>query len=56
MNKADLLDPAQAKKRAAQLVKKLRWTKPWFVVSAMKGEGTRELTYAVMDFLQRAKR
>jgi len=51
-NKADLLAPAEAKKRAAALVKKLRWTKPWFIVSAMKAEGTRELSFAVMDFLQ----
>jgi GTP-binding protein len=52
INKADLLDAAEAKKRAAALVKKLRWTKPWFMVSAMKSEGTRELTFAVMDFLE----
>ena len=51
-NKADLLAPAEAKKRAAALVKKLRWTKPWFMVSAMKAEGTRELSFAVMDFLE----
>src|SRR5258705_2391410 len=56
MNKADLLEPAQAKKRAAALVKKLRWTKPWFLVSAMKAQGTRELSFAVMEFLQPAKR
>jgi GTPase len=55
MNKADLLDGAQAKERAAALVKKLRWTKPWFVVSAVKGEGTRELSFAVMDFLDGRK-
>jgi GTP-binding protein len=55
MNKADLLEPAEAKKRAAALVKKLRWTKPWFVVSAVKGEGTRDLTFAVMDFLEEKK-
>jgi GTP-binding protein len=54
-NKADLLTPAEAKKRAAALVKKLRWTKPWFIVSAMKGEGTRELSFAVMDFLDAAR-
>ncbi|MBC8021911.1 MAG: GTPase ObgE, partial [Burkholderiales bacterium] len=52
MNKADLLGPAGAKKRAAALVKKLKWTKPWFVVSAIDGGGTRELTYAVMDYLE----
>ena len=56
MNKADLLEPAEAKKRAAALVKKLRWTKPWFVVSAVKAQGTRELSFAVMEFLQPAKR
>ena len=56
VNKADLLDPAEAKKRAAALVKKLKWTKPWFLISGMKAEGTRELTFAVMDFLEAERR
>ena len=56
LNKSDLLDPREAKRRAGVLVKKLRWTKPWFVVSAIKGEGTRELTYAVMEFLEEDRR
>ncbi len=56
INKADLLDPAEAKKRAAALVKKLRWTKPSFVISGMKAEGTRELTFAIMDFLEAERR
>jgi len=51
-NKADLLAPTEAKKRAAALVKKLRWTKPWFMISAVKAEGTRELSFAVMDYLE----
>jgi GTP-binding protein len=51
-NKADLLAPAEAKKRAQALAKKLRWTKPWFVISAIRAEGTRELTFEVMDFLE----
>ena len=51
-NKADLLASTEARKRAAALVKKLRWTKPWFMVSAMKAEGTRELSFAVMDYLE----
>jgi GTP-binding protein len=55
-NKADLLDAGEAKKRAHSLVKRLRWTKPWFVVSAMKSEGTRELSYAVMEFLEEQRR
>jgi len=55
-NKADLLEPKEAQARAKALVKKLRWTKPWFVTSAIKGEGTRELTFAVMDFLDEERR
>jgi GTP-binding protein len=55
-NKADLLDAKEAKKRATALAKKLRWTKPWFVVSAIKGEGTRDLTFAVMDFLDEERK
>ena len=52
MNKADLLDPADARKRAAALVKKLRWTKPWFLIAGINGEGTRELVFKVMEFLE----
>jgi GTP-binding protein len=51
-NKADLLEPKEARKRAEALVKKLRWTKPWFVAAAINGDGTKELTYAVMEFLE----
>jgi GTPase len=54
-NKADLLEEPERRKRAAALVKKLRWTKPWFVVSGINGEGTKELTYQVMDFLEMQK-
>ena len=55
-NKMDLLDPVERKRRAAAIVKKLRWTKPWFVVSAINGVGTKELAYAVMEFLESGKR
>ncbi|HUL97491.1 MAG TPA: GTPase ObgE [Usitatibacter sp.] len=56
MNKMDLLEPAERKRRAQALVKKLRWTRPWFVVSAINAQGTRELAYAVMEFLEQARR
>ena len=56
INKADLLEPKVAKQRAAALVKKLRWTKPWFLIAAINGTGTRELTYAVMEFLEEERR
>jgi GTP-binding protein len=55
-NKADLLEPKVARKRAEALVKKLRWTKPWFMVAAINGDGTKELTYAVMELIEKAKR
>jgi GTP-binding protein len=55
-NKADLLEPREREARARELVKRLRWTKPWFVVSAIKGEGCRELTYQVMDSLEAERR
>jgi GTP-binding protein len=56
MNKADLLDPAEATKRAKALLKKLRWTGPSFLIAGINGAGTQELTYAVMEFLEREKR
>ena len=55
-NKADLLEPEAVKKRAAAVVKKLRWTKPWYIVSAMKAQGTRELCFAVMEFLEKERK
>jgi GTP-binding protein len=55
LNKADLLDPDEARERAQKLVKKLRWTKPWFVVAGINGQGTRELIFAVMEFLEGAR-
>jgi len=55
-NKMDLLDQAERRKRAAAIVKRLRWTKPWFAISAINGEGTKELVYAVMEFLEAGKK
>jgi GTP-binding protein len=56
MNKADLLDTAEAKKRAAALVKRLRWTKPWFAIAGINGAGCRELTFRIMEFLEAERR
>ena len=55
-NKADLLEPKEAAKRAQAIVRKLRWTKPWFLISGIRAEGTREVTFAVMEFLEAEKR
>jgi GTP-binding protein len=55
-NKADLLPADEAKARAKDLVRRLRWKGPWFLVSAATGEGTREVCYKVMEFLDELRR
>jgi GTP-binding protein len=55
-NKADLLDEREARERAEGFVKRLRWTKPWFIVAAIKGEGTKEVTFKVMEFLEQGRK
>jgi len=53
-NKADLAaSPADARARAARIVKQLRWTRPWFLISAISGEGCRELSGKVYEFLSK---
>jgi GTP-binding protein len=56
INKMDLLDADEAGRRAKALVKKLKWTKPWFVIAGINGAGCRELTFEVMDFLESERR
>jgi GTP-binding protein len=55
-NKADLLEPAEAVKRAKAIVRRLRWKGPWFVVSAATGEGTAAVCQQVMAFLEAERR
>ncbi len=52
-NKADLLPPAERERAAGEIVRRLRWKAPRFVVSALTGEGCRELCRAVMNELER---
>jgi GTP-binding protein len=56
MNKADLLPSDEAQARAKAIVRKLRWKGPWFLVSAATGEGTRNVCYKVMEFLDELRR
>src|SRR5690348_1820108 len=53
LNKRDLLPPADAERRAAEIVRRLRYRGPRFLVSGATGRGTRELCEAVMVFLER---
>jgi GTPase len=52
LNKRDLLPAEEAKVRANEIVRRLRYKGPWYLVSGATGEGTRELAEAVMRFLE----
>lgn len=56
LNKRDLLLPAEAEKRARAIIRSLRFRGPHFLISGATGEGTRELTEAVMAFLEERAR
>jgi GTP-binding protein len=55
LNKMDMLPPEEREAAAAGLVKKLRWRGRHFSVSALTGEGCKELASAVMHFLETGK-
>jgi GTPase len=56
LNKRDLLPDAEAHKRARAIVRSLRFRGPHFLVSGATGQGTKELTAAVMAFLEERAR
>ena len=51
LNKTDLLEPAEAEKRVKAIIKGMKWKGPHFTISAMKNDGCKELTFAIMDHL-----
>jgi GTP-binding protein len=52
LNKMDMLPAEERPAAVAHLVKKLRWRGRHFAVSALSGEGCKELAHAVMQFLE----
>ncbi len=54
-NKTDLLDPAEADKRAKAIIKSLKWKGPHFIISAMKTDGCQALVFAIMDHIDALK-
>ncbi len=52
LNKIDLLPPEERAARCGDIVRCLEWDGPVFFVSAVTGEGTRELAGRVMDRLE----
>ena len=53
LNKLDLVPPEERDARVSALVRALRWKGPVARISAMTGQGTRELVYAVQEWLDR---
>jgi GTP-binding protein len=51
LNKLDMIDPDERDKVRDDLVKGLGWNGPVFSISALTGEGCRELCYAVGQFV-----
>jgi GTP-binding protein len=56
LNKVDLLDPAERDARTAAFLEAYRRDvavpEKTFIISALTGEGTRALTFAIMEYLQ----
>jgi GTP-binding protein len=52
LNKIDLLAPEQREQRCDDIVKRLDWRGPVFRISAVTGEGTQDLVYKIMEYLE----
>src|SRR5205085_12075562 len=52
LNKIDRLPPELRDAARTKLTRALRWRGPCYAISALTGEGCRELTYAVMKLLE----
>ncbi|TDR43097.1 GTP-binding protein [Tahibacter aquaticus] len=56
LNKADLLPEEDRQKAAKDIVKRLKWKGPWFLVSAIGREGTWPICLEAQKFFDEAKR
>jgi GTP-binding protein len=52
INKIDLVEPAEAQRRAKEIVRRLRWKGRVFSISGATGAGTVVLKQAVMEYLE----
>jgi GTP-binding protein len=51
LNKTDMLQADGHDQAVQRFVKAYRWKGRWFAISALTGEGCRELCFAIMDHL-----
>ena len=54
LNKADMLPENERNKLCGQFIRDLGWNSKSFVISALTGDGCKELTYAIMEYLEHA--
>ena len=52
LNKLDLVDADERETRSRDIIKRLGWQGPVFSISAIQGEGCRELSFRVMEYLE----
>ena len=55
LNKIDLLPDDERRARCDAIVETLGWTGPVYAISAASGEGTRQLMFDILDFLERQR-
>ena len=56
LNKIDRLYSDEVDAKCQEIIDGLDWEGPIFKISAMNGEGTQALTYAIMNFLEETRR
>ncbi|MCP5274465.1 MAG: GTPase ObgE [Burkholderiales bacterium] len=52
LNKVDMLPEDQRNRICQTFVQKLGWAEKYFMLSALTGEGCKDLSYAIMDYLE----
>jgi GTP-binding protein len=52
LNKVDMLPVAEREARCADIVRRLAWQGPVFTIAAISGDGTQELLYQAMEYLE----
>jgi GTP-binding protein len=52
VNKIDLVDAKEQDKTVGKFVKAMRWKEPYFAISAITGAGCKELSFAIMKFIE----
>lgn len=55
LNKIDRLLDEEVEQRCQAIIDGLEWTGPVFKIAAINGEGTRELMFAIMNFLEQQR-